>query len=64
MRVMIAASAVSASTRKGPDGQLGQFAASVGVGLADGMIGTALLWLLLRRLRLGEVLGPPRNSPR
>ncbi len=49
--------AVSASTRKGPGSQLLQFAASVGVGLAGGVIGTALLWLLLRRLRLGEVLG-------
>jgi hypothetical protein len=34
-----------------------QFAASIGVGLAGGVVGTALLWLLLRRLRLGEVLG-------
>ena len=49
--------AVSASTLKGPGAQLGQFAASVGVGLAGGVIGTAVLWLLLRRLRLGEVLG-------
>jgi NhaP-type Na+/H+ or K+/H+ antiporter len=49
--------AVIASTRKGPGSQLWQFAASVGVGLAGGAIGTALLWLLLRRLRLGEVLG-------
>jgi NhaP-type Na+/H+ or K+/H+ antiporter len=48
---------VVASTRKGPGGQLGQFAASVGVGLAGGVIGTALLWLLLRKLRLGELLG-------
>jgi NhaP-type Na+/H+ or K+/H+ antiporter len=49
--------AVIASTRKGPGSQLWQFAASVGVGLAGGAIGTVLLWLLLRRLRLGEVLG-------
>ena len=49
--------AVSASTSKGPGSQLGQFTASVGVGVAGGVIGTALLWLLLRRLRLGEVLG-------
>ena len=48
---------VVASTHKGPGSQLGQFAASVGVGVAGGVIGTALLWLLLRRLRLGEVLG-------
>jgi NhaP-type Na+/H+ or K+/H+ antiporter len=49
--------AVVASTRKGPGSQLVQFAASIGVGLAGGVAGTALLWLLLRRLRLGEVLG-------
>jgi NhaP-type Na+/H+ or K+/H+ antiporter len=48
---------VVASTRKGPASQLGQFAVSVGVGLAGGVLGTALFWLLLRRLRLGEVLG-------
>jgi hypothetical protein len=49
--------AVSASTSKGPGSQLAQFTASVGVGLAGGVVGTALLWLLLRKLRLGEVLG-------
>ena len=49
--------AVIASTRKGPSSQLVQFAASIGVGVAGGVIGTALLWLLIRRLRLGEVLG-------
>ena len=48
---------VVASTRKGPGSQLAQFAASVAVGVAGGVIGTALLWLLLRKLRLGEVLG-------
>ena len=48
---------VVASTRKGPGSQLAQFGASVGVGVAGGVIGTALLWLLLRKLRLGEVLG-------
>jgi NhaP-type Na+/H+ or K+/H+ antiporter len=48
---------VVASTRKGPGSQFLQFAASVGIGLAGGVIGAALLWLLLRKLRLGEVLG-------
>jgi NhaP-type Na+/H+ or K+/H+ antiporter len=48
---------VVASTSKGPGSQVAQFAASVGVGVAGGVIGTALLWLLLRKLRLGEVLG-------
>ena len=49
--------AVVASTRRGLGSELGQFAASIGVGLAGGVVGTALLWLLLRRLRLGELLG-------
>ena len=49
--------AVVASTRRGPGSQIAQFAASVGIGLAGGVIGTALLWLLLRKLRLGELLG-------
>ncbi|MFD0258845.1 cation:proton antiporter [Kitasatospora indigofera] len=34
-----------------------QFLASVGTGLAGGIAGAALLWVLLRVLRLGEVLG-------
>ncbi|RKE17694.1 sodium:proton antiporter [Streptomyces sp. TLI_171] len=33
------------------------FGASVGVGLLGGLVGAALLWWLLVRLRLGEVLG-------
>jgi len=49
--------AVSASTSKGPASQLAQFLLSVAVGLAGGVAGTALLWLLLRTLRLGQVLG-------
>jgi len=49
--------AVVASTHRGLGSQLGQFAVSIAVGLAGGVIGTALLWVLLRRLRLGEVLG-------
>ncbi|MGO9780645.1 MAG: cation:proton antiporter [Streptosporangiaceae bacterium] len=49
--------AVSASTSRGPGSQLAQFLLSVAVGLAGGVAGTALLWLLLRKLRLGEVLG-------
>jgi NhaP-type Na+/H+ or K+/H+ antiporter len=48
---------VIASTRKGLGSQLGQFAVSVGIGLAGGAVGISLLWLLLRKLRLGEVLG-------
>ena len=34
-----------------------QFLFSIGVGLAGGLVGTALLWFLLRTLGLGEVLG-------
>lgn len=36
---------------------LRDFAVSVGVGLLGGVLGTGLLWLALRRLRLGEILG-------
>src|SRR6266487_1297995 len=49
--------AVLAGTRREPGYQLGQFLIGVGVGLAGGVAGVALLWLLLHRLRLGEVLG-------
>ncbi|MFF5933765.1 cation:proton antiporter [Streptomyces sp. NPDC012508] len=37
--------------------QLGQFLLSMAVGLAGGVVGTALLWFTLRTLRLGETLG-------
>ncbi|MDX2562931.1 cation:proton antiporter [Streptomyces sp. TX20-6-3] len=37
--------------------QLGQFLLSLAVGLAGGVVGTALLWFTLRTLRLGETLG-------
>ncbi|MFC9245907.1 cation:proton antiporter [Streptomyces sp. NPDC057136] len=49
-----------ASTHKvdiGRGYQLGQFALSLAVGLVGGAVGTALLWLTLRTLRLGETLG-------
>jgi NhaP-type Na+/H+ or K+/H+ antiporter len=36
--------------------ELGQFLASLAVGVAGGVVGTGLLWLLLRRLQLSEVL--------
>src|SRR5215467_1186441 len=49
--------AVIASTHYRPGYQLAQFLAGIGVGLAGGIVGVALLWLLLRTLRLGEVLG-------
>jgi len=50
-------SAVLAGTHKGPIYQVGQFLITVGIGAAGAVIGVALLWFLLRRLRLGEVLG-------
>ena len=49
--------AVIASTHYRPGYQLEQFLIGIGVGLAGGVAGVALLWLLLRTLRLGEVLG-------
>ena len=49
--------AVSASTSKGLGSHFAGFALSVVIGLGGGVVGTALLWLLLRKLRLGEVLG-------
>ena len=36
--------------------ELGQFLASFAVGVAGGVVGTGLLWLLLRKLQLSEVL--------
>ena len=49
--------AVLASTRKGAGYQIGQFLIGIGIGVAGGVIGTVVLWFLLRKLRLGEVLG-------
>jgi NhaP-type Na+/H+ or K+/H+ antiporter len=37
--------------------ELGQFLASLAVGVAGGVVGTGLLWLLLRKLQLADVLG-------
>lgn len=47
---------VTSSSRHVGSG-FGQFLISVGVGLAGGAVGIALLWLLLRKLQLAEVLG-------
>jgi NhaP-type Na+/H+ or K+/H+ antiporter len=49
--------AALASTRTGAWYELGQFLIGIGTGVAGGVIGTVLLWFLLRKLRLGEVLG-------
>ncbi|MER7809100.1 cation:proton antiporter [Streptomyces sp900116325] len=48
---------VSATTGRRFGGGAVEFLASVGVGLAGGVVGAALLWVLLCRLRLGEILG-------
>ncbi|MGO4455842.1 cation:proton antiporter [Streptomyces sp. M-16] len=47
---------VLASGQYGFPHQLAMFCGSVAVGLAGGAVGTVLLWLLLRRLTLDEVL--------
>jgi NhaP-type Na+/H+ or K+/H+ antiporter len=49
--------AVTTSTHRAPGYQLGQFLLGIGIGVAGGVVGTAVLWFLLRTLRLGEVLG-------
>jgi NhaP-type Na+/H+ or K+/H+ antiporter len=49
--------AVIASTHRGLGHQAAQFAVSLAIGAAGGAVGAVLLWLLLRRLRLGERLG-------
>ena len=49
--------ALLASTRKGAGYQTAQFLIGISVGVAGGVIGIAVLWFLLRKLRLGEVLG-------
>jgi NhaP-type Na+/H+ or K+/H+ antiporter len=48
---------VAASAKIGIGKQLGEFALSLGLGLLGGAVGLGLLWLLLRRLSLGEVSG-------
>jgi NhaP-type Na+/H+ or K+/H+ antiporter len=49
--------AVIATTPTRPGTDFGGFVASVAVGLLGGAAGAAVLWLVLRGLRLGEVLG-------
>ena len=48
---------IVAGTHRGSGAQIGQFLASIAVGVAGGAVGIALLFLVLRVLRLGEVLG-------
>jgi NhaP-type Na+/H+ or K+/H+ antiporter len=49
--------AVVASRHRGVASQVAQFAVSTATGLAGGAAGAGLLWLLLRYVPLGEVLG-------
>jgi NhaP-type Na+/H+ or K+/H+ antiporter len=49
--------AVAASAKFGTGKQLAEFVLSLAVGLLGGAVGLGLLWLLLRRSNLGEVLG-------
>jgi len=49
--------AVISSTQPEPGDRVVQFLLNVSIGLAGGVVGAALLWLVLRRLQLGEVLG-------
>jgi NhaP-type Na+/H+ or K+/H+ antiporter len=48
---------VVASTHHAPGERVEQFLLSIGIGVAGGAAGALVLWLLLRRLRLGEALG-------
>ena len=48
---------IVSGTHRGSGAQIGQFLASIGVGAAGGVVGIGLLVLVLRVLRLGEVLG-------
>ena len=48
---------VLAGTHKHLGSQFGLFLGSIGIGLVGAVAGTAALWLLLRVLQLGEVLG-------
>jgi NhaP-type Na+/H+ or K+/H+ antiporter len=48
---------IVASSRPGINGPIAQFLASMVVGLVGGAVGVGVLWLLLHRLKLGEVLG-------
>jgi len=49
--------AVTASAQPGLTAQVGQFLASVGVGVAGAAVGSVVLWLLLSKLGLDEAIG-------
>src|SRR4051794_4917866 len=44
--------AIVAGTHEGVGSRVAQFVLSIGVGVAGGVVGTGLLWLLDRKLRL------------
>lgn len=48
---------IAADGRHGFGSQLGEFWISAAIGLAGGVLGAALLWLVLSRVRLSEELG-------
>jgi NhaP-type Na+/H+ or K+/H+ antiporter len=50
-------SAVLAGQHGQPIRQLAEFLISIGIGVAGGAVGAALLWLLLAKLQFGEALG-------
>jgi NhaP-type Na+/H+ or K+/H+ antiporter len=49
--------AVRASTQHGLAGKVAEFALSLGIGAAGGIVGTAVLWLTLHKLALVQTLG-------
>lgn len=49
--------AVISSTQPMPGDRVVQFLLNISIGLGGGVVGAALLWLVLRSLQLGEVLG-------
>jgi NhaP-type Na+/H+ or K+/H+ antiporter len=50
-------SAILAGQHGQPIRQLAEFLISIGIGVAGGAVGAALLWLLLAKLQFGEALG-------
>src|SRR5215475_1204497 len=49
--------AITTTTTHGVFSQVGQYLASVGIGVAGAIVGVGILWILLCKLRLGESLG-------
>ncbi len=53
---LVLAAIVSTTSERYPGEEIALFAYSLGTGLAAGMLGSAVLWLVLVRIRPGEVL--------